>query len=109
MPVFQELGAQVLGINVDSFFAHKVFSDNLKLNFPLLSDFNREVIPIYTDYYDDVFGLKQVGRRTVFVIDRKGIVRYKWTTDNPGNIPNIDDVIEALRNLEEEFRIYPAA
>ena len=86
---------------MDSPFAHQAFAEKLHLNFPLLSDFNREVIPQYTGFYDDVSGLKQVGKRAVFVVDRNGVVRYKWTTEQPGNIPDVNEVLQVVRSIQD--------
>lgn len=96
---FERLGAQLIGISVDSFFSHADFVEHLKLNFPLLSDFNRQVVPFFTGYYDDVAGLKGVGRRRVLVIDRDGVVRYNWTTPEPGNVPDGAEVLRTVRAL----------
>ncbi len=84
---------------MDSFYSHAAFAEKLSLGFPLLSDFNRQVVPFYTGYYDDVAGLKGVGRRRVLVIDQGGTVRYDWTTSSPGNIPDVEEVLRAVRAL----------
>ena len=39
--------AQILGIYVDSPFANKVFAEHHNLNFPILSDYNRNIIEKY--------------------------------------------------------------
>ncbi len=98
---FQEAGAQVLAINVDSHFSHQVFAEKLGLNFPLLSDFNRQVIPEYVGFYEAVAGYyKQVGRRAIYVIDRNGTVRYKWISETePGKIPDVDEVLSTVQAI----------
>jgi len=86
---------------VDSFFSHQAFTDKLGLNFPLLSDFNREVIPRYTGFYETVSGsLKGVGKRAVFVIDQKGVIRYRWISEDPGILPDTDEVLQAVRAVQ---------
>ena len=67
--------AQVLGISTDTFFALKAFQDQQQLSFPLLSDFNKEVIRDYGVFNEDMIGLKGIAKRAVFVIDKDGVVR----------------------------------
>ena len=96
---FEQAGAQLLGINVDSFFCQQAFADKLGLNFPLLSDFNREVIPQYTGFYEVVAGsLKGVGKRAAFVVDQQGVIRYRWVSEDPGILPDPDDLLKAVRS-----------
>ncbi len=96
---FERLGTQLIGISVDSFFSHADFADHLKLGFPLLSDFNRKVVPFFTGYYDDLAGLKGVGRRRVLVVDRDGVIRYNWSTPDPAILPDVEEVLRAVDAL----------
>lgn len=83
---------------MDSFHSHAVFAEQLGLNFPLLSDWNREVTPLYPGFHPEVGGgLKLVGRRAVYVIDRDGTVIYRWVGEKPSDLPNPDEVLAALR------------
>jgi len=91
--------AQVLGISVDTFFALKAFQDQQKLNFPLLSDFNKQVIREYGAFNDDMIGLKGIAKRSVFVLDKDGIVRYREILDDARNEPNYQKVYDALGAL----------
>ncbi len=88
--------------DVDTPFTNQDFAQHLNVNYPVLSDFNREAIPNYTGFYDDVAGLKMVGKRGAFVIDRSGIVRYKWITEVPHNLPDIREIITVLQDLQQE-------
>ena len=85
------LNAQVLGISVDSKYCHREFANKLKLNFPLLSDFNKEVCRIYGTLRPEGFS-----NRAYFIIDRHGIVRFKYMMPTPKdrleNIQLIDDL-----------------
>ena len=65
-----KVSAKVLGISVDTFFALKAWADANKFNFPLLSDFNKEVIAKYGVVNPDMIGLKDIAKRSVFVIDK---------------------------------------
>lgn len=91
--------ARVLGISVDTPFTLKVFARENSLSFPLLSDFNKEAIQLYGIYLPDFVGLKGVAKRSVFVVDRHGIVRYRQILDNPGNEPDYAKLNEAISKL----------
>jgi glutaredoxin-dependent peroxiredoxin len=88
--------AQVFGISVDTFFTLKAFQDQQKLNFPLLSDFNKQVIRDYGVFNEDMIGLKGIAKRAVFVIDKDGIVRHAEVLDDARNEPNYEAVFKAL-------------
>ena len=91
--------AQVLAISVDTPFALKAFANEQRLNFPLLSDFNKEVIRAYDVFNPDMVGLKGIAKRAVFVIDRDGTVRHKEVLDDARNEPNYDKLSGALASL----------
>jgi peroxiredoxin len=91
--------AQVYGISVDTFFTLKAYHDSEKLSFPLLSDFNKQVIRDYGVFNEDMIGLKGIAKRAVFVIDKEGTVRHREVLDDARNEPNYDKVFEALASL----------
>jgi peroxiredoxin len=72
------------------------------LTFPLLSDYNREVIRLYGIELKDFAGLKgySVAKRSVFVLDKDGIVRYKWVSEDPGIEPNYKEIEDALNQID---------
>jgi peroxiredoxin len=94
-----QVNATVLGITVDTFFALKAWADAQKLTFPLLCDFNKDVIRTYGVVNPDMIGLKDISKRAVFVIDRGGVVRHREVLDDARNEPNYAKVKEALSNL----------
>ena len=99
---FAKLGqahAQVYGISVDTFFTLKAFHDHEKLSFPLLSDFNKQVIREYGVFNEDMIGLKGIAKRAVFVIDKDGVVRHREVLDDARNEPDYDKVFGALSSL----------
>ncbi len=97
---YEKLDAQVLAVSVDSPFTLDKFKSDQKLNFPLLSDFNKEVSAAYGALYEEfVFGLKGVSKRSAFVLDKDGIVRYAEILDSAGNLPNFEAVKAALAQL----------
>lgn len=91
--------AQVLGVSVDTFFALKAWADAEKLNFPLLSDFNKTAIRDYGVVNPDMIGLKDIAKRAVFVIDRNGVVRHREVLDDARNEPDYGKVKQALASL----------
>lgn len=99
---FNTVNAQVIGISVDSPFANKAFADQNRLVFPLLSDVNRQAVKAYDAYHDSFAGLNgyMTAKRSVFVIDKEGVVRYKWVSDNPGTEPNYDEVLKAVEAIK---------
>jgi glutaredoxin-dependent peroxiredoxin len=94
-----EAKAQVYGISVDTFFTLKAFQDHEKLTFPLLSDFNKQVIRDYGVFNEDMIGLKGIAKRAVFVIDKAGIVRHREVLEDARNEPDYDKVFSALASL----------
>src|SRR6478735_11918269 len=91
--------AQVYGISVDTFFTLKAFQDHEKLTFPLLSDFNKQVIRDYGVFNEDMIGLKGIAKRAVFVLDPTGVVRHREVLEDARNEPNYDRVFETLAGL----------
>lgn len=92
--------AQVLGISVDSVFTLDQFKNSQQFNFPLLSDFNKEVSGAYGALYQDwILDMKGVSKRAAFVIDREGHVRYAEVLDNAGEVPNFNAIHEILEQL----------
>ncbi len=103
MKDYENLDAQVLAVSVDSSFAHKLWNEKQKFNFPLLSDFNKEVCQTYGAYYD-IFGAgkfdyKGVAKRAAFVIDKNGILHYAEILEVAGEEPNYNAIQETLKKL----------
>lgn len=93
------IDAQVLGVSVDSFFALKAWGDQHKFNFPLLSDYNRDILGVWGVNNPDMIGLKNIAKRAVFVIDKHGVVRHKEVLDDARNEPDYGKVKAALASL----------
>ena len=94
-----QANAQVYGISVDTFFTLKAFHDQQQLTFPLLCDFNKQVIRAYGVFNEDMIGLQGIAKRAVFVIDQRGIVRYREVLDDGRNEPDYDRALSALAAL----------
>ena len=98
---FNSLNAQVLGISVDPPFAQKAWADANNLNFPVLSDFNREVVNQYDVALPNLGGLQGyvAANRAVFIVDKGGVVRYRWLAPSPAEEPDYGEVHRALGQL----------
>lgn len=100
LKIYEGLNAQVLGISVDSPFSLKMFADKNNYNFPLLSDFNKEVSAKYGALYDvfvpGKFDFKGVSKRSAFVVDANGLIKYAEVLENAGDEPNYEAVKKAL-------------
>jgi len=97
---YQRLDAQVLAISVDSLFTLGKWKEEQGFNFALLSDFNKTASKKYDVLYKEfVFEMKGVAKRSAFVIDKEGMVRYAEVLDNAGEMPNFDEVKKTLQSL----------
>lgn len=93
-----ELDARILGVSVDSPWVNARFADELGLDFPLLSDFNREVAAAYGVLNDDYWGMRGVSDRAAFVIDASGTVVWAWHSPDDSVLPDL----EAIRAVVTE-------
>lgn len=94
-----QVNATVLGISVDTFFTLKAFREHEKLNFPLLSDFNKTTIRAYGVVNPDMIGLYDIAKRSVFVLDADGVVRHKEVLEDARNEPNYGEVTKAVASF----------
>jgi peroxiredoxin len=101
MQTLNSLNAQVVAISVNDPWTNKAFTEANKLQFPILCDYTREVVRKFNVFHDDFAGLKgyTVAKRSVFVLDPKGVVRYRWVTEDPGKQPNYDEVKDVLARI----------
>ena len=96
-----DLKAQVIGISVNDPFSNKVFAEKNRLPFPILSDYNRQVIKVYGVENPDFGGLKgyTVAKRSIFIVDKNGIVRYVWAIADPTVEPDYKEIESALGKI----------
>jgi len=97
----KSMNAQVIAASTDSPFANKAFVDQNNLNFPVLSDVTKEVSKRYAGLYEAFGGIPgyTAAKRSVFVLDAEGIVKYVWISENPGAEPNYDEVRKAVTSF----------
>ena len=97
---YQSVNASVFGISVDSVFTLAKFKEEQHFNFPLLSDFNKEVAEAYGSIYKDwILNMRGVSKRSAFVIDKEGIVQYAEVLESAGDVPDFDKINAVLDNL----------
>lgn len=97
---YNAMEAEVLAVSVDSFAVLGKFKETHGLNFPLLSDFNKEVARSYGCLYEEfVLGMRGVAKRSAFLIDAKGIVRYSEILESAGDLPNFEAINATLARL----------
>ncbi|MGZ8510466.1 MAG: redoxin domain-containing protein [Chitinophagaceae bacterium] len=98
--LYNNANAKILGISVDSVFTLAKFKEVQHYNFPLLSDFNKEVSGTYGCLYDTwILDMKGVSKRSAFLIDKKGIVKYAEVLENAEEEPNFKNIEDTLATL----------
>ncbi len=99
--VYNSTNAQVFGISVDSLFVLDKFKTEQQLNFPLLSDFNKEAAKAFGVLYETfpAFEMAGVSKRAAFVIDKEGTVQYAEVCATPGDLPSFDAIKICLEGL----------
>ena len=95
MDAFDDLDARVYGISVDLPFAQNVWIEEHDLGFPMISDWDHEIIRQYDVVYEDMYGMVEVAQRSVFVLDAAGIVTYRWV--RAGDNPDFESFVDELR------------
>lgn len=97
---YENIGCEVLAISVDSIFTLDKFKSENGFNFQILSDFNKEASRAYGSIYEDwIFGMKGVSKRSAFVIDGNGVIRYTEVLENAGEVPDFTNVKACLAEL----------
>jgi len=98
---YNNVNAKVFGISVDSLYTLAKYKADQNLNFTLLSDFNKDVSSFYGSLYE-MFGynMKGVSKRSAFVIDKNGIVRYAEVLENASEQPNFKNITLILEGLK---------
>ena len=99
--MYNEANAQVIGISVDSLYTLNKYKEEQQLNFPLLSDFNKTVSEEYDSLYTTFgYGMKGVSKRSAFIVDKEGIIRYAEVLENAGELPDFRSINQVLESLK---------
>jgi peroxiredoxin len=97
---YSNVNAEVIGISVDSVFTLKKYKEEQQYNFPLFSDFNKEVSALYESLYEEwILDMKGVSKRAAFIIDKKGIIVYAEVLEKAGDIPDFAIINEKITAL----------
>ncbi|MDA0299215.1 MAG: peroxiredoxin [Actinobacteria bacterium] len=91
---FESLDAQVLAISSQGLVSHEAFSRKYGLKFPLLADSEKQVARAY-----GVLGPLGFPRRSVFIIDRDGVVRYAHRALSGLSYRPVSELVDALNSL----------
>lgn len=100
--VYRDLGAEVLGISVDSPYTNAAFAASCNAGFPILSDWHREASVAFGVLRPDLNGLKHVSERAAFVIDAAGTIVYAWQGEHPGVLPDFAAIRSAVERAAEQ-------
>jgi peroxiredoxin len=85
----------LVAISSDSPFAHAVFADQMKIEFALLSDYNREAARAFGVLRDELFGFRVVNTRAAFLVNPDCTVLYAWVTEDPNILPDPNELLRA--------------
>jgi peroxiredoxin len=97
---YEALNTKVFGISTDSPFALNSWAKEQSYQFPLLSDYNKDVSRAYDSLYEELLGFKGVCKRSAYVIDKSGKIQYAEVLDNAANVPNFDAIKACLKQLQ---------
>ncbi|QGR19692.1 peroxiredoxin [Stygiolobus azoricus] len=101
MAKFNDMNAVVIGISVDPPFSNKAFKEQYKLNFIVVSDYNRELVKKYNVYWEfPALPGYILAKRAVFVIDKEGVIRYKWVSDDPTKEPPYQEIEKVVNEIK---------
>lgn len=97
---YNNANAEVLGISVDSVFTLKRYKEEQGYNFPLLSDFNKEVSAAYDSLYENwILEMKGVSKRSAFIVDKEGIIQYAELVEAKDAVPDFEAINQKLESL----------
>ena len=101
MSIYNNYNAEIIGISVDSLYTLAKYKAEQNLNFPLLSDFNKEASQAFDVLYETFpsFEMQGVSKRAAFIIDKAGIVRYAEVCPTPQNVPDFIAIQSTLSGL----------
>lgn len=100
MNAYTGMGAEVIGISVDSPFTQEAWAQKEKISVTLVSDLNKETTKAYGVVFPMLAGVGDTSARAAFVIDKSGTIRYAEQTATPKDLPNFDAVKSALAQCQ---------
>lgn len=101
---YNDLGASIVGISVDNAHAQKLWAEQQKISFPLLSDFNKVATEAYGVLYDvfvpGILDMNGVAKRASFVVDSNSKIVFKEVLEDARELPNYEAIKKALASIE---------
>ncbi|HEX2370174.1 MAG TPA: redoxin domain-containing protein [Acidimicrobiia bacterium] len=97
----EDHGGRVAAIAVTATFSQIAFASQLDIGFPLLSDWGGAVADAYGVRYDSWKGHEGIAKRSIFVIDPQGVIRYKWVTEDALQLPDLAEAVAVLGKIGE--------
>ena len=99
------LNSAVYGISGDNPFAQAAWAEKEKINVTLLSDYEHRIAKEYGVVYDSFLPQKNLGmsgvpKRSAFIVDKNGVIQYAESNDDPGKLPNFDNIKAKLAELK---------
>lgn len=101
LEALQSEGATVFGLSVDSPFALQRFHQDNGFGFELISDYNREAVEAFGLFYEDLMGLEKPAKRATVILNGDGEVAWSWSTDDPGQKPDIEEIKGVVGKIAE--------
>ncbi len=98
LPRLSILGMIPIGIGTNSIISHSVWKEHLKIEYPLLSDFDGKVCMDYGVLDTEGFNQGRA-KRSVIIVDKEGTIRYEWLNENPWVEPDYDEILRIAQNL----------
>jgi glutaredoxin-dependent peroxiredoxin len=100
LSAYAALGADVIGISVDSPFTLEAWAQKEKIQITLASDLNKTTIKAYDVVFPMLAGVGDTAARAAFVVDKNGVIQYAEQTPTPKDLPNLNAVKEVLAKLK---------
>lgn len=100
LAVYNNMEIQIIGISVDSLYCLARYKKSENLNFTLLSDFNKEVSLLYGSLYEKFsYGMRGVSKRSAFLIDIEGVIRYMEILEDAGLVPDFEKIKAIIQKI----------
>lgn len=93
---FKEFDTEVVSISLDSRYTLNAWAQSMHTSFPLLADFYPQGQVV------DLYGVRHplgMSNRAIIVIDKEGVIRYIEVLNSTSDVPDNEDLFEALRKL----------
>jgi peroxiredoxin len=105
LDAYSSLGAKVIAISGDNPFAQAAWAEKEGIKLTLASDYEHEVAKAYGVAYDSFLpslnlGMGGVAKRSAFIVDGEGVIRYAESSDDPKQLPDFEAIKTKLAELK---------